>query len=252
MESEQTVHEIVNGVVSRAENPENISDEIAKPSLIDRVALKLAINQDKFLRLHFAEWEKNLKSESSRPKYIIHTVEADQAHDALADCIAKDIESQAAISRYNLAKRKMITAIDEFEEQLNPEIEWEAEIIQYPESGKIEVLLLKSEKVVIDEAIKILFAAIKTLIESEEAELEKVADGNFPKAFEAPFDLIKGMKVKELVNDIAQYLLENGQEGRDLARQVCIDLEMAKQIAQDEAKPAPLVFLAKIAVKELE
>ena len=51
---------------------------------------------------------------------------------------------------------------------------------------------------------------------------------------------------------LAEFLLENSADGRKMANDVCHSLEVAKQVAQDDSKPKPLIFLAQIAVKELE
>jgi len=221
-----------------------------KNSLIDLVAAKLPLNSDKFIRIHFSNWQKKLATEVTRPQDMIHKLETDEALVAFADCAALEITTDAIISRYQVAKNKFLNAVEEFEENMHPELDWKAEPIMNPDSKQVEVLLLESEEVKKKDALKKLFTEIQNLIDVDDTILHQICDDQFPEVFDEIFDRIDSLE--KFVKDFAEMILENDENSRDIARSICSHLEIAQEVAQNKDNPAPLIFLAQLAREELK
>jgi hypothetical protein len=231
------------------ECPSQIKTAQRKFSFVDRVAVHLDLTSDKMVRLHFKEWRRNIKNHPSRPKDIIQILKSKESLHALAKCEAAGIEVQAAVGRYKLALNKFRIIVEEFEEGIHPDTDWEFEIVRKGGSNRHEVFLVKTEESVTKKTMSDLFYLSKELINATESELESLREGHFPKVFESIFEHLKGLE--QFVKDLVEMLLENPHEGRKIINDVCTRKSVAESTLNDESKPEPIRFLAKLALKEL-
>lgn len=232
------VHGSNNGIVDR------ILDGLEQDDRMIRHAVK------EFL----AAREKAMKEEFKEEE-ILYRIQAPEVVEAIVECGRQQIESDAAhrrmklaAGRHEIAKKKVIQAIGEFEEDLDPESEWSLSVHHL-------VLLKKESKDKNEEETQEIFAGViqfakRMATEVDEVELQRIREHDLPEAGKRLVEKLSGLE--DFFTDLADLLLESGEKGKRIVLSVCEESSVAKELAEDDKSPKPVKFLAKMAVAILK
>jgi len=244
--TEQDIH-------SSAAHPESEVESAspsAAPSFADRVAAHFMLQSDRLVRRHFQTWlvKKGNRGEPLPAGSVLTEVKTPVALEALAVCEARELELMAELDRHGILKRKAALCVDENEE-VDPNVEWDLEIVPNEEPGKLKVVLVKPAKTLEKEARRRLFRLSRQLLSAEESDLQQLRDGNMPTDMEEVLAMLSD-DWQIFVKDLVELLLEH-EEARKIARSICTKKAVAERVANDEKKARPLRALAQLA-KEVE
>ena len=83
--------------------------------------------------------------------------------------------------------------------------------------------------------------------ENDTESLNAIRDGILPEEIKASIDKFPGGK--DFLSDFADFLIETGEKGRDLALKVFDNEKISREVCQREDMPKPIRFLAMMILK---
>jgi hypothetical protein len=178
------------------------------------------------------------------PREIVKRVESEEVLDAIVQMHLSGIELAASRLRLNFAEKKFVFAVDRLRmsveefEGIDVDLEWGINVHKY--------LIVKESKEKEEAAFRKVFEFSKSMADgSAPLSLESISTGDLPEDLNHELRQIPG-NIKDFFQDLADFLLETGVEGRREMIRVCGDVNVARAFARDEGKPAPLRLLAQI------
>lgn len=230
-----------------------VSQGLKNDLKIDRIAERVLeeVNmENKMMRRAANEFLNEYKEALQRDineEDVLLQVSSKEVIDAIIYCHRTRIELEAlkksviiAAEKHDIAKRQVIHAINEFED-IDPDVNWSLDIFK----------LLVFRKTNDDkEVYRKIFEFTKEIVRgSEETSLSDILEGKIPKDIN---ELIKDTELNQFLKDLAEFLMDTGEDGYRLLNAVLTDINLAKEIANDKERPAPVVFMACLALKNIE
>ena len=224
-------------------------DETKMDLVAQMVAEKLNLD-DKLIASAFKEWSQihraALDNEIPEEK-VLHQIESDEVKSALVKVHIAKIESGAAKQRLkiaeqreDLAEKSVLLAIIEHED-VDSNQDWRVDIHRS--------LLLEPTSQAKDFA-KLVEFCVNTAKLSEDA-LKTLRDDGMPSEMQENISP-DGVDVTDFISDLAGFIIEAGNKGRELIALIGTDLEAAEKGVADDQMPKPVRFLAKIAAEVLK
>jgi len=191
--------------------------------------------------------ERAIREEEKRE--VIKRIESEEALDAVVRLRRAEIEMRAADLRLKLTQKKFAIAVEdlklkleEFEGIEEDEYDWNIE----------KLLLVRKTKEREEAAFLSIFEFAKSMADgTSEVSLKSIRKGNLPDHLNQAINEIK-IDIKEFFRDLADFLLETKMEGQRKVMRICIDSDMAREVASDKDEAKPLRFLANIILKYVD
>ena len=188
--------------------------------------------------------EKAIREEEKRE--IVKKIESEQALDAVVRLRRAEIEMRVVDFRLKLTQKKFAIALEDLKLKLE-----EFEGIEEEEyDWNIEKLLILRKNQDNEEAVyRKIYEFSRSMADgTSEVPLRSIRKGDLPDHLTQAINQIK-TNMKAFLKDLAEFLMETKIEGQKKVMQICEDPDLAREVALDDAEPAPLKFLATIILK---
>ena len=198
------------------------------------------------IKMFLASFRENLERKVDGK--VLTKISSQEGKEAMVNFLRASLEYNICVDLLALADRKQAVAAENAKllvlehENFDQNVDWKFD--------PIKLLVIETSDDAEKLPIKKFCNFIKALADgSAPISIESVCEGNLPDEIKEALDRICGFKLDHFLRDIAELMIENGEDVKDLIVRICEDLELASVMAKKEELPGPLRFLAKIVLK---